>query len=269
MKEGLATDGAEPLLVANSISRRFISGGRRVTALDDVSITLSAGETLGLLGPSGSGKSTLARVITRLIEPDAGEVSFAGQDWLGLKGSALRRQRRLMQMVFQDPLGAFNPRASVLSAITDPLRIHRLAPRGQWRMRANALLDRVQLPASLLDRGIGEISGGQRQRVALARALACEPRLIVLDEAVSALDVSIRGQILDLLVELQRQDGLAYLFVSHDLAVVKAVAHRVAIMDAGRIVETGPTGRVIAQPSSPMARALIAAVPRLHQERPR
>lgn len=251
------------LLAVEGLRKHYGGAGRAVTALDDVSFTLNAGETLGLVGPSGSGKSTLARVITRLVAADAGNVRFAGTDWLKLGGEALRRQRRQMQMVFQDPLGAFNPRSSVLSAITDPIRIHALAPRRDWRDRAKTLLERVHLPAALLDRGIRDISGGQRQRVALARALACQPQLIVLDEAVSALDVSVRGQILDLLVELQQAENLSYLFVSHDLAVVNAIAHRIAVMEDGRIIEQGPTARVIADPQAEMTRRLIAAAPRL------
>lgn len=257
------------LLDVRGLKKTYSGGGRSVAALDDVSFSLRQGETLALVGPSGSGKSTLARAITRLVPIDAGAITFEGADWLGLSPSALRRRRRAMQMVFQDPLDAFNPRASVFSAIADPIRIHRLAPRGSWRQSVLSLLERVQLPNALIDRAIHEVSGGQRQRVALARALACQPRLIVLDEAVSALDVSIRGQILDLLIDLQRGEGLSYLFVSHDLAVVKAIAHRVAVMDAGRIVETGPTETVLAAPSSPMARALIAAVPRLNREQAR
>jgi peptide/nickel transport system ATP-binding protein len=251
------------LLVVKGLSKRYVATGRTVTALDDVSVSLGAGETLGLVGPSGSGKSTLARVVTRLVGADAGTVEFAGTNWLALRGAELRSRRRQMQMVFQDPLGAFNPRTSVLAAIVDPIRIHRLAPRREWRDMAASLLERVRLPTNLLGRGIREISGGQRQRVALARALACKPQLIVLDEAVSALDVSVRGQILDLLVDLQATEGLAYLFVSHDLAVVNAIAHRVAVMDAGRIVEIGPTAEVIANPSSDLTRRLIAAAPRL------
>ncbi|MCW5723176.1 MAG: ABC transporter ATP-binding protein, partial [Devosia sp.] len=195
-----------------------------------------------------------------------GAIRFAGADWLALPPAALRRQRRAMQMVFQDPLDAFNPRASVFSAIADPLRTHRLAPRARWRQTVLDLLERVQLPAALIDRAIHEVSGGQRQRVALARALACQPRLIVLDEAVSALDVSIRGQILDLLVALQRSEGLSYLFVSHDLAVVNAIAHRTAVMAAGRIVEMGPTTNLLAAPTSTMTRSLLAAIPRLNRE---
>lgn len=254
------------LLAIEGLAKTYKSGARSVTALDRVSLSLAEGETLALVGPSGSGKSTLARAITRLIPVDAGTIHFDGTDWLGLAPAALRARRRTMQMVFQDPIEAFNPRASVFTAIADPIRIHRLAPRGVWRPAVLDLLERVQLPAALIDRAIHEISGGQRQRVALARALACRPRMIVLDEAVSALDVSIRGQILDLLIALQQSEGLSYLFVSHDLAVVNAIAHRVAVMEAGRIVETGPTASVLAAPASPMARALIAAVPRLNRE---
>ena len=250
------------LLEVREVSKVF-PGRRRVVALDRVSVTLGKGETLGLVGPSGSGKSTLARIVLRLAEPDAGSVRFEGSDWLALRGSALRKARARLQMVFQDPLGAFNPRAIVGGAIADALRIHGIGSRADRAQRVAALLDRVGLPADLANRGIAEISGGQRQRVAIARALATGPRLIVLDEAVSALDVTVRGRILDLLVRLQREDGLAYLFVSHDLAVVRAMAHRVAIMDAGRIVETGPTAQVIAAPASDTGRALVAAVPRL------
>jgi len=238
-------------------------GKRRVTALGDVSITLERGETLGLVGPSGSGKSTLARVIMRLVEPDSGSVRFEGGDWLALRGAALRTARARLQMVFQDPLGAFNPRATVGGAIGDALRIHHIGTRADRPDRVAALLERVGLTPDHAPRAITEISGGQRQRVAIARALATAPALIVLDEAVSALDVTVRARILDLLVTLQREEGIAYLFVSHDLAVVRAVAHRVAIMEAGRIVETGPTQAVIAAPTSATGRALVAAVPRL------
>ncbi|GAA4522503.1 ATP-binding cassette domain-containing protein [Chelativorans composti] len=256
-----------PLIKVRNLSKRYRSHGREVQALDDVSFTLGERETLALVGPSGSGKSTLSRAITRLITVDGGEICFAGEDWLALKGAELRRKRRYMQMVFQDPLEALNPRATVFSAIVDPIRIHGLAPRARWRQEVSQLLDRVQLPSHLMDRAVHEISGGQRQRVALARALACKPRLIVLDEAVSALDVSLRSHIIDLMIELQREEGLSYLFVSHDLAVVKAMAHRTAVMEAGRIVELGPTQDVIDRPQSNMAKALIAAVPRLIRSR--
>ena len=253
---------SELLLEAEGLTKTFRSAGRTVTALDAVSIQLSRGETLGLVGPSGSGKSTLARVIMRLIAPDAGTLRFGGTDLLALDGALLRRARKRLQMVFQDPLGAFNPRATVGSALADPLRIHGIVPAAGRRRAMEALLDRVGLPRDFLTRSIHEISGGQRQRVAIARALATEPDLIVLDEAVSALDLTVRNRILDLLVDLQRERGVAYLFVSHDIAVVRAVAHRVAVMDRGAIVETGPTTAVVASPQSATGRALVAAVPR-------
>ena len=226
-------------------------------------VAVAPGETLGLVGPSGSGKSTLARVLLRLVEPDAGRVDFGGSDLLALRGERLRVVRRRIQMVFQDPLAAFNPRATVGGALADPLRIHGMAGRSERPEAVARLLERVGLDPALASRAIHEISGGQRQRVAIARAIATRPDLIVLDEAVSALDVSVRGKILDLLVDLQREQGIAYVFVSHDLAVVRAISHQIAVMDAGRIVEHGPARDVVANPQSPTARALVAAVPRL------
>ncbi len=252
----------EPLLAAHGLSKTFASGGRRVAALDGVSLSLAPGETLGLVGPSGSGKSTLARVLLRLIEPDRGRVEFAGADFTALGGEALRRARRRIQMVFQDPLAAFNPRATVADALGDPLRIHGIVPRRERPAAVAALLEQVGLAADLARRPVHAVSGGQRQRVAIARALACRPELIVLDEAVSALDVAVRNRILDLLVSLQRAHGIAYLFVSHDLAVVRAVSHRIAVMDGGRIVEHGPAREVVAAPRSPTGQALVAAAPR-------
>jgi len=251
-----------PLLAAYGLSKTFVSEGRRITALDDVSLAVAPGETLGLVGPSGSGKSTLARVLLRLIEPDAGRIDFAGTAFSTLRGEALRRMRRRIQMVFQDPLAAFNPRATVADALGDPLRIHGLATRGERPAAIAALLERVGLSPDLTTRPVHAVSGGQRQRVAIARALAGRPELIVLDEAVSALDVAVRNRILDLLVSLQREHGIAYLFVSHDLAVVRAVSHRIAVMNGGRIVEEGPAGEVVAAPRSATGRALVAAVPR-------
>lgn len=252
-----------PLLSATGISKTYASGGRRVAALDDASITVVRGETLGLVGPSGSGKSTLARVLLRLIEPDAGRIHFDGLDLLSLRGEKLRATRRRIQMVFQDPLAAFNPRATVGGALADPLRIHGIADRDKRPSAIAHLLERVGLHPMLASRAIHEISGGQRQRVAIARALATKPDLIVLDEAVSALDVSVRAKILELLVDLQREQGLAYIFVSHDLAVVRAISHRIAIMDSGRIVEEGLAREIVANPQSATSRALVAAVPRL------
>jgi peptide/nickel transport system ATP-binding protein len=254
---------SEPVLTVEGVCKAFRSGARRVTALDAVSLSVGHGETLGLVGPSGSGKSTLARVIVRLVMPDRGKLHFMGHDLMATKGAALRRLRKGLQMVFQDPLAAFNPRTTVGTAIADPLRIHGIVVAGQRPIAVGALLERVGLPPALASRAIHEISGGQRQRVAIARALATQPDLIVLDEAVSALDVTIRNRILDLLVDLQRERGLSYIFVAHDIAVVRAIAHRIAVMDSGRIVETGPAPELVANPQSPTARALVAAVPQL------
>ncbi|HEY6632592.1 MAG TPA: ATP-binding cassette domain-containing protein [Rhizobiaceae bacterium] len=252
-----------PLLSAAGISRTYSSGGRRVVALDNASIAVARGETLGLVGPSGSGKSTLARILLRLIEPDAGRVDFDGVDLLSLRGEKLRATRRRIQMVFQEPLAAFNPRATVGGALADPLRIHGIAAPSERPAAVAHLLERVGLDPGLASRAIHEISGGQRQRVAIARAIATKPDLIVLDEAVSALDVSVRAKVLELLVGLQRERGIAYIFVSHDLAVVRAISHHIAIMDAGRIVEHGPAPDIVADPQSAAGRALVAAVPRL------
>lgn len=252
-----------PLLAVSGVAKSFQRGGRRFAALSGADITLAPGETLALVGPSGSGKSTLARIILRLIEPDQGTVLFEGTDLLALTGRDLRRSRARLQMVFQDPHAAFNPRATVGRVLADPLRIHRIAGRAERAYAIAALLDRVGLPPDFARRPIHEMSGGQRQRVAIARALATKPSLIVLDEAVSALDVATRRQILSLLVDIQERDRTAYLFVTHDLGVVRLIAHRVAVMDAGAIVETGPARQVVTAPNSATARALVAAAPRL------
>ena len=251
------------MLSVQGLSKRYRAGNRSVTALDQVSFTIDAGETLGLAGISGSGKSTLARVLLRLMPADGGEVRFDGEDWLSLQGMALRSRRSKMQMVFQDVLGAFNPRATVGSVLADPLRIHLRQSQTKRRRDVAELLDRVGLPAALAARPIRDVSGGQRQRIAIARAISTRPSLIVLDEAVSALDVAVRENILELLVDLQQERGIGYLFISHDLAVLRAVSHRIAVMDQGRIVETGPTSQVIEQPRSQAAGALVAAAPRL------
>ena len=253
-----------PLLVARNLRRTFASGGRRVAALGGVSLTIAPGETLGLVGGSGCGKSTLARVLTRLVAPEAGSIAFMGDDWLALEGGRLRAARRHLQMVFQDPLAAFNPRATVGGVLADALRIHAVAPKAERAGEVARLIDRVGLSSDLVGRSIREISGGQRQRVAIARAIAVRPRLMILDEAVSALDVSVRGRILELLVDLQRETGVGYLFISHDLAVVRAVSHRIAVMAEGRIVEEGSAASVIAAPSSRVLKDLIGAVPRLN-----
>lgn len=255
---------SDELLTVSGLTKRFRRpGGSVVTAVDDVSLTLPAGQTLALVGPSGSGKSTVARLILRLVEPDAGRISFDGQDMLGLRAKPLRAVRQKLQMVFQDPLAAFNPRATVGRVLDDPLRVHGLGTRGQRPDMIGDLLERVGLSPGLARRPIHEVSGGQRQRVAIARAIATRPSLVVLDEAVSALDVSVRADILTLLLELQRRDGMSYLFISHDLGVVRAVAHRIAIMDNGRVVEAGDARHVIAGPVSDTGKALVAATPRL------
>ncbi|PDT15338.1 peptide ABC transporter ATP-binding protein [Rhizobium sp. J15] len=251
------------LLSMENVSKGFSSSGRKVAALDKVSLTIAAGETLGLVGASGSGKSTLSRILMRLLPADAGAIRFEGEDWLALNGTPLRRKRARMQMVFQDPLAAFNPLATVGAVLDDPLRIHGMVPRQRRAGEIAMLLERVGLPTDYAGRPVRALSGGQRQRVAIARAIATRPSLLVLDEAVSALDVTLRGRILELLVGLQKEQGIACLFISHDLAVVRAVSHRIAVMDGGRIVETGPATAVVAAPQSAAGRALVAAVPRL------
>ncbi|MEZ2332416.1 ATP-binding cassette domain-containing protein [Mesorhizobium sp. RCC_202] len=254
------------VLTVSNLTKHYRRGGERFAAVDDVSFEIAPAETLALAGPSGSGKSTIARLVLRLIEPDTGRIEFEGEDFLALSGATLRARRAKLQMVFQDPLAAFNPRATVARVLDDPLRIHDIASRAERPSRIASLLERVGLHAALAMRAIHEISGGQRQRVAIARAIATRPSLIVLDEAVSALDVSVRGQILDLLLDLQRQERISYLFISHDLGVIRAIAHRVAILDAGRIVESGDARAVIADPQSAIGKALVAAMPKLNRE---
>ncbi|GAA2825461.1 peptide/nickel transport system ATP-binding protein [Aminobacter aminovorans] len=251
------------LLRVEGLSKRYRRGDREFAALDGVSFEIAPGETLALVGPSGSGKSTVARILLRLVEPDAGSIRFNGEELLGLRGAALRATRTKLQMVFQDPLAAFNPRATVARLIDDPLRIHGIVGRADRPKAIAALLERVGLAAELAGRRVHEISGGQRQRLAIARALSTRPALIVLDEAVSALDVLVRADILGLLAELQRDEGVAYLFISHDLGTVRAMARRIAIMDGGRIVEHGDAATVIASPASSTGRALVAATPEL------
>ncbi|MGE0503496.1 MAG: ATP-binding cassette domain-containing protein [Rhizobiaceae bacterium] len=256
-----------PLLVVRNLSKTFSRDGGRLAALDSVDLDVAVGETLALVGPSGSGKSTLARIVMRLLEPDAGSVTLGGTEIVSLSGSRLRSMRARWQMVFQDPHAAFNPRATVGRVLADPLRIHGLASAAERPAAVAALLSRVGLDPVLVGRRVHEISGGQRQRVAIARAVATKPALIVLDEAVSALDVQTRVAILDLLRDLQDRDRIAFLFVTHDLALVRTFADRVAILDAGRIVETGPARETVDAPRSATGRALVAAMPRiLHRE---
>lgn len=239
-------------------------------ALDGVDLDLRAGEALALVGESGSGKTTLGRSLLRLVEPDEGELRFRGEDLRALSPPELRRRRRDLQMVFQDPGASLDPRQRIGDAVFEPLRIHRLAPRAERSRQALRLLAEVGLPAEALERYPHQLSGGQRQRVAIARALATRPALVVADEPVSSLDVSIRGQILNLLAERQRELGLALLLIAHDLLLVGRVADRIAVLSRGRIVEEGETAQILAQPLHPHTRALLAAIPgrRRRERRP-
>jgi oligopeptide/dipeptide ABC transporter ATP-binding protein len=232
-----------------------------VRAVDGVSFHVDAGETLALVGESGCGKSTVSRLVLRLIEPDAGSIRFEGRDLLALDANQLRAFRRQAQIIFQDPYASLNPRMTVGQILGEPLALHELVPPGQRRARVEELLRLVGLEPRFARRYPHEFSGGQRQRIAIARALAVEPKLIICDEPVSALDVSIRSQILNLLRDLQDRLKLSYIFVSHDLAVVKHIADRVAVMNLGGIVETAETQALFAAPLHPYSRALLSAIP--------
>jgi ABC-type oligopeptide transport system ATPase subunit len=234
-----------------------------VRAIDDVSFDIEEGETFGLVGESGSGKSTTGRCLLRLIEPTSGEVRFRGEDVLRFDRSRMRQARREMQMVFQDPFSSLNPRMRVGAIVEEPLVIHRLGSRVARRERVAELFRLVGLDPAQLDRYPHEFSGGQRQRIGLARALALNPSFIVADEPVSALDMSIQAQVVDLLMELQRRLQLTYLFIAHDLRLVEHICTRMAVMYLGKIVETGPTRAIFANPQHPYTRALLSAMPTL------
>ncbi|WP_279483970.1 ABC transporter ATP-binding protein, partial [Aureimonas sp. SK2] len=258
----------QPLLEVRDLVTRFpVKGGLlgrhigNVHAVDEVSFTLGRGETLALVDESGCGKSTTGRSILRLVEPEGGGVRFEDADVLASQGPELRRIRRSIQMIFQDPYGSLDPRQTVGSAIAEPIHVHGIAARSEVEDRVAALLGRVELDPALASRFPHEFSGGQRQRICIARALALDPQLVIADEAVSALDVSIKAQVTDLLLDLQDDFGLSYLFVSHDMAVVERVSHRIAVMRRGRIVEIGPREAIIGEPQHPYTRNLLAAVP--------
>ena len=241
----------------------MLNGGQRpmVRALSGVTLSVERAETLAVVGESGCGKSTLARTLVRLIEADSGQILFEGGDVRTLRGEALRRYNRRVQMVFQDPYGSLNPRMTVGEMLGEALLVHNLVPPGQRAARIAELLELVRLPASAATRLPHEFSGGQRQRIAIARALSVEPELLIADEIVSSLDVSVQAQILNLLLDLQQQLGLAIMFVSHDLRVVRHIAHRVAIMYLGRVVEIGPAEQVFDRPRHPYTQALLRAAP--------
>jgi oligopeptide/dipeptide ABC transporter ATP-binding protein len=250
-------------LVKHFVAERSVFGRPTafVKAVDGVSFSVEAGKTLALVGESGCGKSTVSRLVLRLIEPDSGRISFEGRDLLALDANHLRAFRRDAQIIFQDPYASLNPRMTVSQILTEPLALHDLVPPAQRRERVEELLRLVGLEPRFARRYPHEFSGGQRQRIAIARALAVEPKLIICDEPVSALDVSIRSQILNLLRDLQDRLGLAYIFVSHDLAVVKHIADRVAVMNLGSIVESADTEALFASPRHPYSRALLSAIP--------
>ncbi len=249
------------LLSVESLHTQYASRGRRVSAVDGVSLAVAAGETVGLVGESGCGKSTLGKTILRLVEPSSGSIRLGGQELTTLRPAALRPIRRRMQMVFQDALGSLNPRQTVGTLLETPLKVHGVRGRAVRRAQVRDMMARVGLPPSALDRYPHEFSGGQRQRIGIARALVLRPELIVCDEPVSALDLSIQAQILNLLVDLKRDLGLSYLFISHDLSVVRYFADRVLVMYLGRIVESAPYAELWREPKHPYTRALLAAVP--------
>jgi ABC-type glutathione transport system ATPase component len=258
----------DPLLkVENLVTRFAVKGGffrrtvAQVHAVEDVSFTINKGQTLSLVGESGCGKSSAGRSILRLVEPMSGQISLDGTDIMALNPKDLREARRDMQMIFQDPFASLNPQMHLSDQVAEPIHNFGTLKGKDIEKRVEMLFDRVELPRSFMRRFPHELSGGQRQRVAIARALALNPKLIIADEAVSALDVSVQAQVLNLMMELQSEMGLSFLFISHDMAVVERVSHHVGVMYLGRIVEMGPRARVFENPQHPYTQALMKAVP--------
>jgi ABC-type oligopeptide transport system ATPase subunit len=253
----------EPLLRITDLTVRFPDPHREggvLTALDGISLDVAPGEILGLVGESGSGKTTLGKTALRLYEPAGGRILLHGRDIAHLTEAALRPHRRAMQMVFQDPLSSFNPRQTISTAIATPLLLHKLCPKAEVQGRVLAILDEVGLPAAFAPRFPHQMSGGQLQRAAIGRALALSPELIVADEAVSKLDVSVRAQILNLLRDVQRRANLAMIFITHDLHVARFLCHRVAVMHFGKLLEIGPTEDIFERPQHEYTRALIGTL---------
>lgn len=251
-----------PLLQVQNLSKHYpTDGGKQIVALDKVSLSIKRGEVLGVVGESGCGKSTLGRTLLRLEEPTQGQIHFDGRDITTMKGRQLKSLRKKVQIVFQDPFGALNPQHKVGKLIAEPLRVHKLGDRKAQASRVLELLDWVDLPADAISHYCHEFSGGQRQRIAIARALASSPTFLVCDEAVSALDVSIQSQILNLLMDLRQRLDLSMLFISHDLSVIRHICDQVAVMYLGRIVETAKTDTIMDDPQHPYTKALLSAIP--------
>jgi ABC-type oligopeptide transport system ATPase subunit len=264
-----------PLVEVSHLVKHYARGGglfkkgARVAAVDDVSFSIDEGETFGLVGESGSGKTTTGRCLLRLVEPTSGDVKFRGDDVLAMSPSQLRIARRQMQIVFQDPYSSLNPRMRARAIVEEPLIIHRLGGRAERRARVAELFGLVGLDPAHFERYPHEFSGGQRQRIGLARALALTPSFVVLDEPVSALDVSVQAQVINLLMDLQRRLSLTYLFVAHDLRLVQHICSRLAVMHLGKIVEMGTTASLFTAPRHPYTQALLSAIPVLDPDLPR
>jgi oligopeptide transport system ATP-binding protein len=266
---------SSPLVEVRDLTKHFSRGGGLfgrgsvVKAVDGVSFTIDEGETFGLVGESGSGKSTTGRCMLRLVDPTSGEVRYQGEDVLAFSGARMRAARRHMQMIFQDPYSSLNPRMRAREIVDEPLVIHKLGTKAERAARVADLFRMVGLDPAHLERYPHEFSGGQRQRIGLARALALEPKFIIADEPVSALDVSIQAQVINLLMDLQERLQLTYLFIAHDLRLVRHICRRVAVMYLGKIVEMGETESLFANPAHPYTRALLSAIPATDPDAPR